>query len=95
MFDEGLPAVNAAQAALGLLPFAGLLDQLAAADRLLLATSRAFDFPANLVPDGIRYIGPQLDEPAWAEPWAADDPWRLVLVAPEARPTSQATSTPG
>jgi MGT family glycosyltransferase len=85
MLDEGLPAVNAARAALGLPPLAGLLDQLAAADRLLLATSRAFDFPAERLPDQIRYVGPQLDDPAWAEPWvspwAADDPRPLVLVA--------------
>ena len=87
LFDEGLPAVNAARHALGLPPLAHVLDQFAAARRLLLATSRAFDFPAERVPDFIRYVGPQLGEPAWAaaEPWAPpwpeDDARPLVLVS--------------
>jgi MGT family glycosyltransferase len=84
MCNAGLPAVNAARAALGLPPLAELHDQLAAADRLLLATSRAFDFEAERLPDNVRYVGPQLDEPVWAEPWVspwpADDARPLVLV---------------
>jgi MGT family glycosyltransferase len=87
LFDGGLPAVNAARRALGLPPLDHVLDQFAAAGRLLLATSRAFDFPAARLPDFIRYVGPQLGEPAWAaaEPWASpwpeDDLRPLVLVA--------------
>ena len=45
-------------------------------------TSADFDFPAEL-PANVRYVGPVLDDPAWAAtPWTAppgDDP--LVLVA--------------
>ena len=87
LFDEGLPAVNAARGALGLPPLAHVLDQFAAARRLLLATSRAFDFPAERVPDFIRYVGPQLGEPAWAAaepwvpPWPEGDSRPLVLVS--------------
>ncbi|MDX6749731.1 glycosyltransferase [Geminicoccaceae bacterium 1502E] len=85
LFAEGLPAVNAARSALGLPPLAGLLDQLAAAGRILLATSSAFDFPTGRLPERLRYVGPQLGEPPWAEPWVspwpAGDPRPLVLVA--------------
>jgi MGT family glycosyltransferase len=84
---SGLPAVNEARRALGLAPLLDLFAQFAAARRLLLATSRAFDFPAERVPDFVRYVGPQLGEPgwaadrSWASPWPAGDPRPLALVA--------------
>lgn len=73
MFDSGLPALNAARAALGLPPLTRLLDQFKAASVELLATARAFDFPAESLPDRVRYVGPQLTDPRWARPWAS--PW--------------------
>ena len=73
MFDSGLPALNATRAALGLEPLAHLLDQFRAADVELLATSRAFDFPASELPERVRYVGPQIADPHWAGPW--DSPW--------------------
>jgi MGT family glycosyltransferase len=72
LFEAGLPALNRARTALGLAPLASVFDQLQAADRILLGTSRAFDFPADL-PQSFRYVGPQLDELFWAEPWSS--PW--------------------
>ena len=49
---------------------------------MLALTGSAFDFPAALPPN-VRYVGPQLDDPEWAEPWTpargGDRP--LVLVA--------------
>ncbi|HSV04804.1 MAG TPA: glycosyltransferase [Phenylobacterium sp.] len=82
--DHGLPALNGARSALGLAPLEHLVDQAKAAERLLLATSRAFDFAPPSLPDHIRYVGPQLDAPSWAEPWAspwpAGDPRPLVAV---------------
>ena len=52
---------------------------------LLLATSPAFDFAPEVLPDHIRYVGPQLGEPSWAapwtSPWAPDDARPLVLVS--------------
>jgi len=85
MFDSGLPAVNAARAAFGLPPLASLADQHRAAERLLLGTSQAFDFAPSVLPPHIRYIGPQLADPAWAapwqSPWPADDTRPLVLVS--------------
>ena len=85
MLDSRLPPLNDARAALGLAPLAGVLDQLRAADALLLGTARSFDFAPDELPPFVRYVGPQLDDPAWAEewrsPWPADDERPLVLVA--------------
>lgn len=85
LFDHGLPAVNAARAKLGLQPLAHTLDQMDAAERMLLATARAFDFAPAELPARIRYVGPQLDEPAWSEAWsspfAVADARPLVLVS--------------
>jgi len=85
MFNRGLPPLNHARWTLGLEPVTDVYDQTRAAECLLLATSRTFDFPADFLPGHIRYVGPQLDDPAWAEPWTSpwsqDDPRPLVLVA--------------
>jgi len=85
MFDAGLPALNATRAALGLAPLAHLTDQYQAAERELLATSAAFDFPADALPSRVRYVGPQIADPAWARPWTspwtASDERPLVVVA--------------
>jgi len=57
-----------------------LLDHCA---RVLVMTSPSFDFPAQALPPNVRYVGPQLDDPHWAE----GEDWRpaglepLVLVA--------------
>lgn len=84
MLDGGLAALNAARGAFGLPPLAALGDQFLAAERLLLGTSRAFDFAPAEPPEHVRYVGPQLDDPHWAapwrSPWPADDERPLVLV---------------
>jgi MGT family glycosyltransferase len=84
LWERALPAVNEARIALGLEPLERVLDQPLKAERLLLGTSRAFDFAPECPPPHIRYVGPQLDDPAWAEPWVspwpADDQRPLVLV---------------
>jgi hypothetical protein len=46
-FQAGLPSLNAAREALGLAPLADLFAQLEKADKILLGTSRAFDFAPN------------------------------------------------
>lgn len=82
---RGLPRLNAARAEHGLAPLSALFDQVLGADRVLVLTSAAFDFAAPKVPANVRYMGPVLDDPDWAEAWSApwtegnDDP--LVLVA--------------
>lgn len=84
LFDSGLPALNAARSVLGLAPLRHLLDQLKPAVIELLATSQAFDFPADHLPDKIRYVGPQIGDPKWAQswvsPWPASDTRPLVTV---------------
>ena len=58
-----------------------MFEQLAGADRILVLTSEAFDFPGGPLPPNVRYAGPRLDDPEWVEDWtppAGDQP--LVLV---------------
>jgi UDP:flavonoid glycosyltransferase YjiC (YdhE family) len=82
LLDHGLPALNAARAALGLAPLAHLVDQARSAQAVLLATSAAFDFAPAVLPPKVRYVGPQLGEPAWAAPidLAATGDGPLVVV---------------
>lgn len=79
---KGLPGLNALRAERGLDPIDGVFAQTGRARRHLVLTSADFDFPAEL-PAAARYLGPVLDDPAWAEgswtPPPGDDP--LVLVA--------------
>ncbi|QYG95496.1 glycosyltransferase [Iamia sp. SCSIO 61187] len=79
---KGLPGLNALRQERGLDPLDRLFAQADPARRHLVLTSAAFDFPARL-PDQVRYVGPVLDDPTWAEgawsPPPGDDP--LVLVA--------------
>jgi MGT family glycosyltransferase len=78
----GLSALNARRRRYGLAPLSHVFDQLRAARLQLVLTSADFDFPARL-PASVRYVGPVLDDPLWADtPWtppAGDAP--LVLVA--------------
>ncbi len=73
LFDQGLPALNAARAAFNLPPLEHVADQAQRAQRILLGTSRAFDFAPAILPERVRYVGPQLGTPGWAAPWAS--PW--------------------
>jgi MGT family glycosyltransferase len=80
-WDEALPALNAARAEQGLAPLENVLDQGRSAARVLVLTSRAFDFIGPL-PPAVKHVGPRLDDPLWAQEWtpaAGDEP--LVLVA--------------
>lgn len=83
-FQCGLPAMNAARNGLGLAPITDLFEQLNAAGRVLVATSRAFDFD-QCPPKPFRYVGPYFGDPEWAEPWAppwpSDDARPLALVS--------------
>ena len=78
-----LPRMNAALAGYGQPPIRELFEVLDRCSRVLVMTSPSFDFPAARLPDNVRYVGPQLDDP----PWAAEQTWRhpgrepLVLVA--------------
>lgn len=81
--DAGLPALNTARTRLGLQPLASLLDQLAYPKKTLVAVSKYFDMAQEPVPAHFRYVGPQLDEVAWAResnqgPDADETPMVLV-----------------
>jgi MGT family glycosyltransferase len=84
-YQAALPQVNQARAALGLAPLSSVFDLFARLDRALVLTSPSFDFPAATLPENVRYVGPQLDEPRsatpWQGPWEADDPRPLVVVS--------------
>jgi MGT family glycosyltransferase len=83
LWDRGLTGLNALRSQNGLPPLVHVLDQMRRARRQLVLTSPAFDFPGTL-PANARYVGPVLDDPAWAAgaswtPPAGREP--LVLVA--------------
>lgn len=81
--EELLPKLNALRSDFGLERLAHYQDQARLARRQLVLSSAAFDFPGQ-GPDGVRWVGPILDEPDWV----ADTTWTqtdggdpLVLVA--------------
>lgn len=84
IFQMGLPALNAARQDLGLPALADLFDQLAVARRILLGTSRAFDFAPEPLIEPFAYAGPYVGDPvgvqAWTSPWPANDERPLVVV---------------
>jgi MGT family glycosyltransferase len=89
LFATGLPPLNAARRQLGIAPLKHPYEQYDRADRVLVMTSRAFDFPAPSLPPNVRYVGPMLADPVWAQPWVspwpADHPEPLVLVGLSSR----------
>ncbi len=80
MFDGGLPALNAARATYGLAPLRSFWQQVLDLDRVLVLSSAAFDVAASAVPGNVRYVGPILDDPQWADPWTP--PWPADADAP-------------
>jgi MGT family glycosyltransferase len=68
MWNAHLAPLNAARAEHGLAPLDGVWEQLDHAHRVLVLSSSAFDFPAEL-PANVRYVGARLDDPAWADEW--------------------------
>jgi MGT family glycosyltransferase len=73
VFRRGLAPVNRARRALGLPPLREVFDQFHRLTRELVLTSSSFDFVPPGLPDRVRYVGAQLDDPAWTEPWTS--PW--------------------
>src|SRR5262245_22026705 len=73
MWRRGLPAINGARAGLGLRPVKSIWEQNDLVDAVFVLTSPSFDFKADRLPPNVRYVGAQLEDPSWAEPWQA--PW--------------------
>jgi MGT family glycosyltransferase len=64
IWNEGLPTFNAARAGIGLPKLKSVFEQFDRLDRVLVMTSRAFDFAAfngTRLPANVRYVGPQLE----------------------------------
>ena len=81
LFDKGLDQLNEVRRANGLEPIASVLENFERADRLLVLTSRGFEYESYSPPANVRVVGPRLDDPAWAGEWtppAGEGP--LVLV---------------
>jgi len=81
LFDKGLDQLNDVRRANGLEPAGSVLENFERADRLLLLTSRTFEYESFSPPPNVRVTGPRLDDPAWSGDWtppAGDD--SLVLV---------------
>jgi UDP:flavonoid glycosyltransferase YjiC (YdhE family) len=85
LFNKGLPPLNDARLALGLQPLGHVLEHFARPTRLLCLYPEAFDLPADRHPAHLRYVGPVLEPPAWAEPWSPpwppDDQRPLIVVS--------------
>ena len=69
LFDKGLDQLNEVRRANGLEPIGSVLENFERADRLLLMTSRAFEYESFTPPPNVRLVGPRLDDPAWAGDW--------------------------
>jgi MGT family glycosyltransferase len=78
-----LPRVNDVVTSHGHPPFHNLFDYLDRCTRVLVMTSPSFDFAVPHLPDNVRYVGPQLDDPDWAArgSWQDTGNEPLVLVA--------------
>lgn len=85
LFNNGLPALNDARLALGLQPLGHVLEHFTRPARLLCLYPEAFDLPADQHLPNLRYVGPVLEQPAWAKawspPWPPDDQRPLVVSA--------------
>ena len=85
LFNGGTRTLNHCRAELGLPPIAGVIDQFLHVDRMLVLTSKSFDFPTKHLPRHVQYVGPVLDDPIWAPvtwqtPWPRDNSDPIVLV---------------
>jgi len=73
LLQAGLEYLNDARTRLGLRPLRSLMEQVESVERILVLTSKAFDFKARKLPASVRYVGPQLDDPSWVVDWKS--PW--------------------
>jgi UDP:flavonoid glycosyltransferase YjiC (YdhE family) len=83
LYDVGLKDLNAARAQMRLEPLARTLDQLDAADLILIGASEAFDVGSTPPPAPFHYAGPLISIPEWVapSPAPATDDRPLVLVS--------------
>jgi UDP:flavonoid glycosyltransferase YjiC (YdhE family) len=89
LLTPSLPRLNSVVEAYDLLPLDYVFELYDRCVRVLVMTSPSFDFSTPQLPDNVRYVGPQLDDPDWAAAakWQRQGSEPLVLVA--ASPLSQ------
>jgi UDP:flavonoid glycosyltransferase YjiC (YdhE family) len=89
LLTPSLPRLNSVVEAYDLLPLDYVFELYDRCVRVLVLTSPSFDFSTPQLPDNVRYVGPQLDDPDWAAAakWQRQGSEPLVLVA--ASPLSQ------
>lgn len=61
-----LPRLNTVVEGYELLPLDHVFELFDRCNRVLVMTSPSFDFSARQLPENVRYVGPQLDDPDWA-----------------------------
>jgi MGT family glycosyltransferase len=78
-----LPRLNTVLTGNGQPPLRAFSELLDRCSLVLVMTSPSFDFTPPRPPNNLRYVGPQLDDPAWAAEttWRRSDSAPLVLVA--------------
>lgn len=85
LFDAGLWRLNAARRTLGLPEVRTITDVFDRADRMLVQVTEAFEFHGRERARNVVFIGPTLEEPAWAAGWEdpspAGDARPLVVVS--------------
>ena len=67
MFDRYLPTLNLVRESFALPRLESLADVYHQADLRLIQTSKAFDACIDPAPANVRYVGPILDDPVWAD----------------------------
>lgn len=84
IFDKFVTHVNRVRVEHGLAPVAHTLDQVRRADATLVLTAAAFDSGGLGAPAHVHWVGAQLDDPSWCDPWTSpwppEDTRPLVLV---------------
>ena len=86
VFQRALPSLNETRQAHGLRPLSDVYEQLLGADRILVQTSPAFDFTSPHQPSKARYVGPELEDPAWSKSGDSGGRWQPPFPASDQRP---------
>lgn len=85
VINQYLPPINAVRKAFALSDYSSFTDVYHQADLRLIQTSKAFDAPITPAPANVRYTGPVLDDPGWAELnyklWPEGDARPLLVVS--------------
>src|SRR6478735_8477177 len=83
LLNRTLPRLNAVTTRYGLSPLDDVFELFDRCRRVLVLTSPSFDFAPPRLPENVRYVGPQLQDPDWAASagWHRPGTDALVLVA--------------